>query len=296
MAANRHPRSGGAPARSARDLGQVPAQGARAFCQGAAVKRATLARLVSMSCVIRRSFSKEQLRARKPDRRVFRDLPRAPFSIVIDNLTSGFNVGSIFRTADAFLAERVYLCGTTPTPPRARITKTSMGTDRWVPWERSASARDVVDGLRERGTQIVAVELTDGSIPPDGADLRPPLALVLGDELAGVSAPVLEAADLAVAVPMLGMGNSMNVSAAFAIVAYELTRSLRLSVDPDRASEQVRLMRVHRGLSMRELANLAGIHFTTISDIENGHRRPSPSTLRKLSCVLASAHARVDSA
>lgn len=229
-----------------------------------------------------RLLTTEELRARKPDRKTFIGLPRNPFSVILDNLTSGFNVGSIFRISDAFLAERLYLCGTTPCPPRPAITKTSIGTDRWVPWEHHASSERLAGDLRGRGIQIVAVELTDKSVAPENAEFRFPLALVLGDEMLGVSPAVVEMADLSVAMPMLGMGNSISVVSAYAIVAYELARRLSFGVNPDQAAEQVRLLRRRRGWTMRDLSARTGVAFSTISDIENGRHKPTPATIRKL--------------
>ncbi len=229
-----------------------------------------------------RSLTTDELRAQKPDRHDFASLPRNPFAVVLDNLTSGFNVGSVFRVSDTFLADRLYLCGTTPVPPRSAIARTSMGTDRWVPWERHAEASHVVTALKERGHQIVVVELTDESTSPEAAEYRPPLALVMGDEMLGVSSAIVGAADIAVAVPMLGMGNSLSVVSAFAIVAYELTKTLLFRIDPERAAAQLRLLRLRRGWSMRELGERTGVHFTTISDIENGHHRPATATVRRL--------------
>jgi tRNA G18 (ribose-2'-O)-methylase SpoU/DNA-binding XRE family transcriptional regulator len=226
------------------------------------------------------------LRAQKPDRESFVALPRNPFAVVCHDLTRGFNVGSIFRLADPFLAERLYLCGSPPTPPRARITKASMGTERWVPWEHREDAMATVAALKADGTQIVAVELTDESVLPDAAAYRPPLALVLGDEMLSVSPAIVEQADLAVAVPMLGMGNSMSVVTAFAIVGYEITRTLRFSLDAERVPGQLQLLRRRRGWSMRELAYRSGVRYTTISGIENRHHRPAPDTMRKLLGVL----------
>lgn len=98
----------------------------------------------------------------------------------------------------------------------------------------------------------------------------------------GISFTILEIADMAVAVPMLGMGNSLSVVSAFAIVAYEVTKALLFRIDPERASEQIRFMRLRRGWTIRELGERTGVHFTTISDIENRHHRPAPATVRRL--------------
>lgn len=226
-----------------------------------------------------RALTSEELRKTKPDRETFQALPRNPIAVVVDNFTSGFNVGAVFRAADAFLVGRVYLCGTTPVPPKRRIAKTSRGTERWVPWEARPDAAEVARELRAQGHQIIAVEMTDRSAPPWGVDYRFPVCFVVGDEMTGVSQRVLEEADAAVAIPMLGMGNSMNVASALSIVLYEA--SLRL-----RPGAEIRRLRLQRGMSLRELGEKSGVSYSTICEIERGRRRPSHKTLRRILAVL----------
>jgi len=168
---------------------------------------------------------------------------RRPISVVCDNLRSLANVGAIFRLGDAARVERLYLCGITGHPPypgdrrppwvaeRAGrvIARTAIRSVEHVPWEYHESAADVIRNLKTRGTQIVALEQTPRSVDYVGAPYRLPLGLVLGHERDGIANPVLELADLAVAIPMYGQGTSLNVATALAVCLYEVLRCLPLS-------------------------------------------------------------------
>jgi tRNA G18 (ribose-2'-O)-methylase SpoU len=180
-----------------------------------------------------------ELVARKPDPSGFATLPRAPISVVLDDVRSLANVGLIFRLCDALRVERLYLCGITGHPasdsdPRPRhvqdraereIAKTAVMAIPYVPWEYHASASDVVNGLRMRGYQSVAVEQAHDSVRywTDGI-YHPPLCLILGHERAGIAPSQLGAADLCVEVPVYGMANSLNVAMTLAVVGYEIFR------------------------------------------------------------------------
>jgi tRNA G18 (ribose-2'-O)-methylase SpoU len=160
---------------------------------------------------------------------------------VLDDVRSLANVGLIFRICDALRVERLYLCGITghPADPYGRdvrprhvqdraereIAKTAVMAIPFVPWEYQTGATEVVDGLRKRGYQIVAVEQAHNSSPYTQAGVyRPPLALIFGHERAGVAPAALQAADVRVEVPVYGMANSLNVAMACALVGYEIMR------------------------------------------------------------------------
>ena len=224
-------------------------------------------------------LSTERLRRQKPSRKEFSDLPRSPIHVIADNLTSGFNVGGIFRVSDAFRLAAVHLCGTTPAPPTSAIKKTSMGTERWVPWRYHRDAVEAVDECKRRGRHVVAVELTEKAVPLGMFRPTFPLALVLGDEMLGVSPEVLDRVDASVAIPMRGMGNSLNVVAAFSIVAYAVSRHLQ---DGPRIHE----LRRARGWGLRELAKRSGVAFSTVQAVETGNQIARPSTLCKLYAAL----------
>ncbi|MGH7866642.1 MAG: TrmH family RNA methyltransferase [Candidatus Dormibacteraceae bacterium] len=185
-----------------------------------------------------RALTTEELREVKLKRDEFAQLPRTPVVMVADNLTSGFNVGSLFRLADAFRIERLYLCGTTPQPPQPRIRKTSMGSEKWVEWRAHSSASEVVSELHELGYHTVAIELTASSTPLPEFHFHLPLTMVVGDELAGISPAALAACEASVSIPMWGMGNSINVVTAAAIVIYQM--SVRYTPSPIGSSCQRR--------------------------------------------------------
>ncbi len=154
------------------------------------------------------------------------DRPRAPVRVVLDNLRSAFNVGSIFRTSDAARVEHLHLCGITPTPPHRQLARTSLGATRHVPWSSHPDAAAVVRALAARGHQIVALEITPEAESYLDAPLQSPLALVLGHEVLGISGATLAEADRIVRIPMFGVKNSINVATSYGIVIFEILRRL----------------------------------------------------------------------
>jgi 23S rRNA (guanosine2251-2'-O)-methyltransferase len=147
-----------------------------------------------------------------------------PFSALLEDVRSLWNVGSIFRTADGAGVGKLYLCGITGCPPRKEIAKTSLGAEEVIPWEYGENALDVLPGLRASGVQIVALEKTETSEPlrtaVERGALKPPLCLVVGNEVAGVSAEALSQADRVCHLPMRGVKGSLNVAVAFGVAAY----------------------------------------------------------------------------
>src|SRR6266851_1184650 len=187
------------------------------------------------------ALTTSELVARKPDAETFARLPRAPISVVLEDVRSLANVGLIFRVCDALRIERLYLCGITGHPadasghdPRPRhvqdraereINKTAVMAIPFVPWEYQPSSVDVVRGLKAQGYQVVAVEQAHTSTPfTEPGIYRPPLALVFGHERAGVAPAALNLADVCVELPVFGMANSLNVAMACALVGYEIVR------------------------------------------------------------------------
>lgn len=152
--------------------------------------------------------------------------------VVLDNIRSIFNVGSIFRTADALGAEKIYLCGLTPSPLdklgrlRPKFIKTSLGSEKSVAFEKRVSTARVLNKLKKDGYKILAIEQHKNSTPyysllPTTYSLKN-IALVVGHEVRGLSGAVLKRADRILEIPMAGMKESLNVAVAFSIVAYEL--------------------------------------------------------------------------
>lgn len=152
------------------------------------------------------------------------DRPHLDVHLVLDNLRSAFNVGSIVRTSEAARVARLHLCGITAHPPHRQLARTALGATRHVRWTRHATTVDAIDGLRAAGRRVVALELTSGARSYLDAPLDLPLALVVGHEVNGVSAEALALADEVVHIPMFGVKNSLNVAAATAVVLFEILR------------------------------------------------------------------------
>lgn len=142
--------------------------------------------------------------------------------LVCEDVRSLWNVGAIFRTADALGASKVYLCGITGKPPRPEISKVALGADTWIPWEYRAAAWELISDLGARGYHVVALEKTIESIPL--ADFRPrfPLALVVGNEVRGVSKETIAACEKVVQIHMVGHKESLNVAVAAGIALYTI--------------------------------------------------------------------------
>ena len=146
------------------------------------------------------------------------------FLMLCQNIRSTHNVGALFRTADAAAITKLYLCGYTPTPPRAEISKVALGAENNVLWEKHGQLWRVIEQLRERTLQIVALEINVNSISI--YDFKPqfPLALLVGNEVGGLTPAILQRADSIVHLPMHGKKESLNVAVAFGIAAYELNK------------------------------------------------------------------------
>ena len=166
------------------------------------------------------------LAVRQRDREDSTALPRGAGSLrlLLDNLRSAFNVGSIFRTAEGAGVEWIHLCGITPYPPHPKLRKTARGALDLVPWSHHVDPMEAVEILKGSGFKLAALELTDRSVDYRSIPYAPPMALILGHEVAGVTRPVLESADWILEVPMRGRKNSLNVATAAGIVLFEILR------------------------------------------------------------------------
>jgi len=153
---------------------------------------------------------------------------RFPISVIVENMRSAYNVGSIFRTSDGARIEKLYLCGHTPHPPHKDVEKTALDAVTSVPWEYEKKTTGVITKLKNEEVTICVLEHTDFSIPY--YQLLPshfPLCLVVGNEIAGVSPEVIAAADCAIEIPMYGMKQSLNAASAYAIAVFDLIRILQ---------------------------------------------------------------------
>lgn len=162
----------------------------------------------------------------RPDLAAFQQQEKTPIALILDNVRSALNVGSVFRTADAFALERLYLCGITAQPPHREILKTALGATESIPWTYTATTPEAVELARAAGYSVWAVEQAEGSrwlhefAPPAGRKL----ALVFGNEVHGVSEAVLPLIDGAVEVPQYGTKHSLNIAVCVGIVVWEVFR------------------------------------------------------------------------
>ena len=168
-----------------------------------------------------------QLRAGKASRQEFPTLPRTPLALVCDSLRHASSAGNVLRLADAFMLEKVWLCGDAALPGSPKMRRSTKGVERWVPWELAEDPLPVVQQYRERGYTVICLELADTSVSPYDAQLPMPACLVLGNERRGVDPRILALAHVVLELPSQGMGNSMNVGSAAAISIFEICRQAR---------------------------------------------------------------------
>ena len=142
--------------------------------------------------------------------------------MIAQNIRSLFNVGALFRCADVFGVKKIYICGYTGFPPRKEISKTALGAETWIPWERYWQTHLLIEKLKKQGIKIVVLETGENS--KSLSEFKPefPLALVVGSEVKGVSRKILDLADDVVEIPMVGKKESLNVAVAAAIALYQL--------------------------------------------------------------------------
>lgn len=155
-------------------------------------------------------------------------LPRHPIVVLVDNVRSLYNVGSIFRTSDAARIERILLTGISGTPDHRGMHKTALGAQDTVPWSYEPNAGDVVQHLREEGYAIAVLEITDASSPVEHLTLDAfPLCLIVGNEITGVDDALVAQADLAIEIPQFGAKQSLNVAVAYGVAVFDLVRHYR---------------------------------------------------------------------
>ena len=167
-----------------------------------------------------KKLSYEDIQSKRPDKNELFRLQRFPVVTILENIRSLYNVGSMFRTADAARIAYMYLCGYTPHPPRKEIEKTALGSTESVPWEHSTKPQQVIKMLKNQGFVIAALEHTTTSVAYTTCTYSYPLCIVVGNEVHGVSDDVLAMCDTAIEIPMFGIKHSLNVAVAYGIVVY----------------------------------------------------------------------------
>ena len=170
------------------------------------------------------------LRKSSPSKDRIKKIKRNPIYFVLDEIIDTYNIGSLFRLADAVAAKKIYLCGKMEYPPSSRIHKAAVGTENWVPWEKKDSTFKTVKELKSKRVKIIAVEQNDKSIDYrllTTDKLKFPVAIVVGNETTGVSKEVLDQADIIIELPMFGVNKSFNVWGSAAVVAYKILEALK---------------------------------------------------------------------
>jgi len=142
--------------------------------------------------------------------------------LILDNIRSTFNVGAIFRTADASSIKKIYLCGITPTPPNPKILKVSLGAESYISWEKVSQTYRLIEKLKKDGYHILALEQSKKSLDIFKFKPKYPIALVLGSEVKGLSKNILKRADKIIEIPMFGRKESLNVAVALGICVYQI--------------------------------------------------------------------------
>ncbi len=176
---------------------------------------------------MREKLSMEQLGRISVDE--YKSSEKSPLIIIADNVRSMHNVGSIFRTSDAFLVEKIYLCGITPTPPHREIQKTALGATESVDWQYAENTLEVVNQLKKEGWTILALEQTTNSVMLDKLKVEKgeKIAIVLGNEVDGVNQEVINLCDKAVEIPQFGTKHSFNVSVSCGIMLWQVYLCLK---------------------------------------------------------------------
>ncbi len=156
----------------------------------------------------------------------FKTADKIPVVIVLENIRSAYNVGSVFRTADAFLLEAIYICGYTCFPPHKEIRKTALGAEETVAWKKFANAGEAVRLLKQEGYKVFCAEQASGSIYLHAFSYEPreKIAVVFGNEVSGVEQQTIEQCDGCIEIPQLGMKHSLNIATAAGVVLWELVR------------------------------------------------------------------------
>lgn len=148
--------------------------------------------------------------------------PRQEIYLILDNIRSMHNVGAIFRTADAARIKCLFLCGITATPPREQISKTALNTIDYVPWKYYKSTLRLANFLQSKGVQIICLEQTHNSVDYKTFTYQKPLAIIVGNEITGVSDKVINISDACIEIPMHGIANSLNVATAAGIALFNI--------------------------------------------------------------------------
>lgn len=184
-----------------------------------------------------RKLSHDEIAKNRSTLETIHKVEKLPVYVILDSIRSNYNVGSIFRTSDGVMIEKLYLCGYTPFPPSSKmeggkkeILKTALGSTESIKWEYVKNAKDIIKKLKDKGINIFALELTDSSIPYYNLNsLRFPIGLIIGNEITGVSQELIDMCDGALEIPQYGIKQSLNVAVAYGITIFELRKKYEKS-------------------------------------------------------------------
>ena len=172
-----------------------------------------------------RKLSHDEIAQSRSTIETLHKVKKIPVYVLLNSIRSNYNVGSIFRTSDGAMIEKLYLCGYTPCPPKKEVLKTALGSTESVKWEYVKDAKMLISQLKSRGIQICALELTDKSIPYHQIGFVDfPICLVVGNEITGVSQELLDLCDKSIEIPQYGIKQSLNVAVAYGVAIFELRK------------------------------------------------------------------------
>jgi tRNA G18 (ribose-2'-O)-methylase SpoU len=159
----------------------------------------------------------------------FKDATKTPLIIILDDIRSLNNIGSVFRTSDAFLVEKIFLCGITATPPNKEIHKTALGATETVSWEYSENVLEVIEKLKSEGVKVYAIEQVESSIFLQDFEIESDqkYALVFGNEVFGVAQKAVEICNGTIEIPQLGTKHSLNIAVSAGIVIWDFFKKMR---------------------------------------------------------------------
>ena len=172
-----------------------------------------------------RKLSMDELNRKSVDE--FKQSAKIPLIVVLENIRSAYNVGSVFRTADAFLLEAIYICGYTCKPPHKEIKKTALGAEDSVSWQHFENAGMAIAELKQMGYTVFAVEQAAGSTMLNQLEVQPgqKIAVIFGNEVTGVEQGTIQQCEGCIEIPQFGMKHSLNIATAAGVVLWELVRS-----------------------------------------------------------------------
>lgn len=172
-----------------------------------------------------RKLTHSEIQSKRLSIETLNQAKKFPLYVLLDNIRSMYNVGSIFRTSDSIMIQKLFLIGYTPTPEKKEVKKTALGSTESVEWEYHKDPIELIKKLKSDGIKIVALEITDKSVPYTSITKQDfPMCLIVGNEITGIQNQILELCDLAIELPMYGIKHSLNVAVAYGVAVYELRR------------------------------------------------------------------------